>query len=123
MWPLDHVVADGWTNPGHCPKIATQLPRAATGGARDLFLSPFLGPFLPSTFDIYGVWHANAWIFRRLDEPCFAEVVGWTNPGQSPKIATLLPRAATGGAREFFPTPLFGPVRHDNLTVWLCDFA
>ena len=29
-----------------------------------------------------------------------AEIVGWTNPGQSPKIATLLPRAATGSSRE-----------------------
>ena len=117
MWPLDHVVADGWTNPGHCPKIATQLPRAATGGAREFSLSPSWPLILPLKIGYLWCVACHCMDFRRLDEPCIAEVVGWTNPGQSPKIATLLPRAATGGAREFFPTPLFGPVRHDNLAV------
>ena len=41
--------------------------------------------------------------------PC-GEVAGWTNPGHSPKIAPLLPGAATGGSRDFFRSPPFGPV-------------
>ena len=62
----------GWTNPGYGPKIATQLPRAATGGARVLFVRVHFCPLFPLlAWLVCGCMSDDMPDIRRFDEPCF----------------------------------------------------